>query len=241
MRIQHWAVSDKGNKRESNQDSYLVNESLGLFVVADGMGGHSGGEVASSLAVQTLEQEIKIVKSAPLPSREKLYKAYEQASVRIFDKAATDSPELLGMGTTMVSCYLENKRIYISNVGDSRCYLYSDQYLWQVTEDHSLMNEQIRSGLLRPDQMANFTGRNVITRSVGYERLVHPDIVDREVSAGETYLLCSDGLTGMVTDQKIAEIFNSKPLQEVALALIQAALANGGDDNVTVLLIHILD
>ena len=107
MRIQHWAVSDKGNKRESNQDSYLVNESLGLFVVADGMGGHSGGEVASSLAVQTLEQEIKIVKSAPLPSREKLYKAYEQASVRIFDKAATDSPELLGMGTTMVSCYLE--------------------------------------------------------------------------------------------------------------------------------------
>ena len=241
MRIQHWAVSDKGNKRDSNQDSYLVNESLGLFVVADGMGGHSGGEVASSLAVQTLEQEIKIVKSAPLPSREKLYKAYEQASVRIFDKAATDSPELLGMGTTMVSCYLENKRIYISNVGDSRCYLYSDQYLWQVTEDHSLMNEQIRSGLLRPDQMANFTGRNVITRSVGYERLVHPDIVDREVSAGETYLLCSDGLTGMVTDQKIAEIFNTKPLQEVALALIQVALANGGDDNVTVLLIHIMD
>lgn len=241
MRIQHWAVSDKGNKRESNQDSYLANESLGLFVVADGMGGHSGGEVASSLAVQTLEQEIKIVKNAPLPSREKLYKAYEQASVRIFDKAATDSPELLGMGTTMVSCYLDNKRIFISNVGDSRCYLYSDQYLWQVTEDHSLMNEQIRSGLLRPDQMANFTGRNVITRSVGYERLVHPDIVDREVSVGETYLLCSDGLTGMVTDQKIVEIFNSKPLQEVALALIQAALANGGDDNVTVLLIHILD
>lgn len=241
MRIQHWAVSDKGNKRESNQDSYLVNESLGLFVVADGMGGHSGGEVASSLAVQTVEQEIKMVKSAPLPCREKLYKAYEQASVRIFDKAATESPELLGMGTTMVSCYLENKRIYISNVGDSRCYLYSDQYLWQVTEDHSLMNEQIRNGLLRPDQVANFTGKNVITRSVGYERLVHPDIVDREVSVGETYLLCSDGLTGMVTDQKIAEIFNSKPLQEVALALIQAALANGGDDNVTVLLIHILD
>jgi serine/threonine protein phosphatase PrpC len=241
MRIQHWAVSDKGNKRESNQDSYLVNESLGLFIVADGMGGHSGGEVASSLAVQTVEQEIKMVKSALLSCREKLYKAYEQASVRIFDKAATESPELLGMGTTMVSCYLENKRIYISNVGDSRCYLYSDQYLWQVTEDHSLMNEQIRSGLLRPDQVANFTGKNVITRSVGYERLVHPDIVDREVSVGETYLLCSDGLTGMVTDQKIAEIFNSKPLQEVALALIQAALANGGDDNVTVLLIHILD
>lgn len=238
MRMQHWAVSDKGNKRESNQDSYLVNESLGLFVVADGMGGHSGGEVASSLAVQTLESELKIVKSAPLPSREKLFKAYEKASIRIFDKAATESPELLGMGTTMVSCFLEKNRMYISNVGDSRCYLYFDQTLWQLTEDHSLMNEQIRSGLLRPEHSANFTGKNVITRSVGYERMVHPDIIDREVRAGETYLLCSDGLSGMVSDQKINEIFNTKPIQEVAIALIQAALANGGDDNVTALIIH---
>lgn len=238
MRIQHWAVSDKGNKRDSNQDSYLVNESLGLYVVADGMGGHSGGEVASSLAVQTLEAELKIVKSAPLPPREKLFKAYEQASVRIFDKAATESPELLGMGTTMVSCFVDKTRIYVSNVGDSRCYLYSEQYLWQITEDHSLMNEQIRSGLLRPDQSAGFAGKNVITRSVGYERMVHPDIIDREIKPGETYLLCSDGLSGMVTDQKMNEIFNSKPLQEVAIALIQAALANGGDDNVTALILH---
>ncbi|MFN9067531.1 MAG: Stp1/IreP family PP2C-type Ser/Thr phosphatase [Bdellovibrionales bacterium] len=238
MRVQHWAVSDKGNKRDSNQDSYLVNESLGLFVVADGMGGHSGGEVASSLAVQTLESELKIVKSAPIPPREKLFKSYERASIRIFDKAATESPELTGMGTTMVGCFIEKNRIYISNVGDSRCYLYSDQYLWQLTEDHSLMNEQIRSGLLKPENSATFTGRNVITRSVGYERMVHPDILDREIKSGETYLLCSDGLTGMVSDQKMAEIFNSKPLQEVALALIQAALANGGDDNVTALLIH---
>jgi PPM family protein phosphatase len=242
MRIQHWAVSDKGNKRDSNQDSYLVNESIGLYVVADGMGGHSGGEVASSLAVQTLESELKIVKNAPLPAREKLYKAYEQASVRIYDKAATESPELMGMGTTMVSCFVDKivdkGRIYISNVGDSRCYLFADQYLWQLTEDHSLMNEQIRSGLLRPEQSSSFTGKNVITRSVGYERMVHPDIIDREIRPGETYLLCSDGLSGMVTDQKMEEIFNSKPLQEVALALIQAALANGGDDNVTALILH---
>lgn len=241
MKIQHWAVSDKGNKRESNQDSYLVNESLGLYVVADGMGGHNGGEVASSLAVQTLEAEVKLHRASPTSTREKLFKAYEQASVRIFDKAATESPELIGMGTTMVSCFVDKNKIYISNVGDSRCYLYRDQKLWQVTEDHSLMNEQIRTGLLKPDQMATFSGKNVITRSVGYERLVHPDIIDREIFAGETYLLCSDGLTGMVTDQKICEIFKNKPLQEVALTLIQAALANGGDDNVTALLLNFSD
>lgn len=238
MKIQHWAVSDKGNKRESNQDSYLVNESLGLYVVADGMGGHSGGEVASSLAVQTLEAEVKLHRSSSTSTREKLFKAYEQASIRIFDKAATESPELMGMGTTMVSCLVDKNRIYISNVGDSRCYLYRDQKLWQITEDHSLMNEHIRTGVLKPEHISTFTSKNVITRSVGYERLVHPDIIDREMIPGEAYLLCSDGLTGMVTDQKMCEIFRTKPLQEVALALIQAALINGGDDNVTALLIN---
>jgi len=238
MKMIHWAVSDKGNKRDSNQDSYLVNESLGLFVVADGMGGHSGGEVASSMAVQTLEAELKSLKGTNTPIREKLHQAYEHASVRIFDKAATESPELMGMGTTMVSCYLDQGRIYIANVGDSRCYLYHDAQLWQLTEDHSLLNEQIRTGLIRPENAQNFTGRNVITRSVGYERMVHPDIIDRDIRPGETYLLCSDGLSSLVPDHKILEVFKSKPLHEVALALIQLALSHGGDDNVTVLIVH---
>lgn len=238
MKVIHWAVSDKGNKRDSNQDSYLVNESLGLYVVADGMGGHSGGEVASSMAVQTLEIELKALKVTNTPIREKLHKAYEQASMRIFDKAAHESPELTGMGTTMVGCYLEQGRIYISNVGDSRCYLYRDNQMWQLTEDHSLLNEQIRTGLLKPENAANFTGRNVITRSVGYERQVLPDVIDRDIRPGETYLLCSDGLSSLVPDHKILEVFKTKQLHEVALALIQLALAHGGDDNVTVLIIH---
>ncbi len=238
MKVLHWAVSDKGNKRESNQDSYLVNESIGLYVVADGMGGHSGGEVASSMAVQTLETELKGLKGSTTPTREQLHKAYEQASIRIFDKAANESPELLGMGTTMVSCYLDQGRIYISNVGDSRCYLYANSSLWQLTEDHSLLNEQIRTGLLKPENASNFTGRNVITRSVGYERFVQPDVIDRDIRANETYLLCSDGLSSLVPDTKILEAFTTKPLSEVALALIQLALNYGGDDNVTVLVIH---
>lgn len=238
MKPQVWAVSDKGNRRESNQDSYLVNENLGLFVVADGMGGHSGGEVASSLAVQTLEVELKSMKSMEIPVRELVQKIYEKASIRIFDKAAIESPELIGMGTTMVSCYIADNRVYIGNVGDSRCYLFDQENLWQLTEDHSLINEQIRTGLLKPEQAANFTGRNVITRSVGYERIVQPDVIDREIKAGETYLLCSDGLSGLVPDNKILDCFKTKSLNEVALALVNLALAHGGDDNVTVLVLH---
>ncbi len=238
MKPQVWAVSDKGSKRDSNQDSYLVNESLGLFVVADGMGGHSGGEVASSLAVQTLETEIKVLKTSNLPVKELIQKVYERASIRIFDKAAIESPELMGMGTTMVSCYIDNGRIYIGNVGDSRCYLFDKSNLWQLTEDHSLLNEQIRSGILKPENAANFTGRNVITRSVGYERVVHPDVIEREIKPGETYLLCSDGLSGLVPDSKILDCFKTKSLNETALALVNLALAHGGDDNVTVLVLH---
>lgn len=238
LKPQVWAVSDKGNKRDSNQDSYLVNESLGLFVVADGMGGHSGGEVASSLAVQTLETELKALKSSEIPVRELMHKVFERASIRIFDKAAIESPELMGMGTTMVSCYVDNGRMYIANVGDSRCYLFDKTNLWQLTEDHSLLNEHIRTGLLKAENAASFTGRNVITRSVGYERVVHPDVIDREVKPGETYLLCSDGLSGLVPDNKIAECFRTKTLNEVALALVNLALAHGGDDNVTVLILH---
>lgn len=238
MKPQVWAVSDKGSKRDSNQDSYLVNESLGLFVVADGMGGHSGGEVASSLAVQTLETEIKVLKTTNIPVKELMQKVYERASIRIFDKAAIESPELMGMGTTMVSCYVDNGRIYIGNVGDSRCYLFDNSNLWQLTEDHSLLNEQIRSGILKPENAASFTGRNVITRSVGYERVVHPDVIEREIKPGETYLLCSDGLSGLVPDSKILDCFKTKSLNEIALALVNLALAHGGDDNVTVLVLH---
>jgi serine/threonine protein phosphatase PrpC len=238
MKPQVWAVSDKGSKRDSNQDSYLANENLGIFVVADGMGGHSGGEVASSLAVQTVENEIRALKGSPARFRDVIQKVYERASIRIFDKAAIESPELVGMGTTMVGCFLHEKNVFIGNVGDSRCYLYKDQKLWQLTEDHSLLNEQIRSGLLRPEQASTFTGRNVITRSVGYERAVHVDVIEREVVSGETYLLCSDGLSGLVTDEKILQTFKTKSLSEVALALVNLAIAHGGDDNITVLILH---
>lgn len=238
MNFEAWYLSDKGLRRDSNQDSCLVDKELGLFIVADGMGGHSGGEVASSIAVQTVQEIVSDPEALELSPREVLTRAYETASRRIFDKAANESPQLAGMGTTMVIAYLRGNTLYLANVGDSRCYLFKKPYLWQITEDHSLLNEQVRAGLLSEEQCKNFIGRNVITRSVGYEREVHPDILEREVEPGEIYILCSDGLSGLVTDEKMSQLMNSNPPEKLTKVFVDQALANGGDDNVTVLVIH---
>ena len=241
MKFNSWYLTDKGLRRESNQDSCLINKDLGLFIVADGMGGHSGGEVASSMAVETVE-EIALQPEAQKKSpRELILQFYEEASRRIFDKAATERPELAGMGTTMVMSYLRGKHMYVGNVGDSRCYLFKKPHLWQITEDHSLINEQLRAGVMSEEQVHQFVGRNVITRSVGYERDVYPDIIDREVAPGEIFLLCSDGLSGLVSDQRISEILNENTPDKVVKACVEQALANGGDDNVTVMVIQITE
>lgn len=238
MKFDAWYVTDKGLRRDSNQDSCLINKELGLFIVADGMGGHSGGEVASSLAVETAEEVTLQPAALKKSPREIILQAYEESSRRIFDMAATVRTELSGMGTTMVIAYIRGKHLYIGNVGDSRCYLFKKPYLWQVTEDHSLLNEQLRAGVINEEQIQNFVGRNVITRSVGYERDVYPDVIEREIFPGETFLICSDGLSGLVPDRRISEIFSQNPPDKAVKACVEQALANGGDDNVTVLALH---
>lgn len=238
MKFDAWVLSDKGRRRESNQDSVLINAEAGVFIVADGMGGHSGGEVASSLAVTSAESVFKDPTSLEKSPREVITKAYEEASHRIFDKAAKENPELAGMGTTMVMCYIRKNHIYIGNVGDSRCYLFKKPYLWQITEDHSLINEQIRAGVLTEQQATQVIARNVITRSVGYEREIEPDIFEREIFPGETYLLCSDGLSSLVPDPRIGEILNESSPDQALKNCVEQALVNGGDDNVSVLILH---
>lgn len=238
MKFDSWYLTDKGLRRESNQDSCLINRELGLFIVADGMGGHSGGEVASSMAVETVEEIMLQPDAMKKSPRELLQLSYEEASKRIFDKAANERPELAGMGTTMVMAHIRGRHLYIGNVGDSRCYLFKKPNLWQVTEDHSLINEQLRAGVMSEEQVMQFVGRNVITRSVGYERDVYPDIIEREVAPGEIFLMCSDGLSGLVPDQRISEILNQNTPDKAVKACVEQALANGGDDNVTVMLLH---
>lgn len=240
MRFQSWCISDKGLKLEGKQDTILIDERLGLFIVADGVGGHQGGEVASALAVETVREVVGHPKAHKFTPKEVLYQAYEEASHRIFDRATQDV-KLNGMGTTMVMGYIRDTKIHIANVGDSRAYLYRKPYLWQITEDHSLINEQVRLGLLTEEQALKTVGKNVITRSVGFERDVFPDIIEREISSGDVFLFCSDGLSGMVTDQLMCQIFNQTPMDKVTPKMIEQALEHGGDDNVTVLVLQFQD
>lgn len=240
MRFQSWCLTDKGKKRESNQDSFLIDDRLGLFIVADGVGGHTGGEVASALAVETVREVVAHPKATQFKPKEVLYQAYEEASHRIFDRAAQEV-RLNGMGTTMVMGYYRDTKLYVANVGDSRCYLFRKPYLWQMTEDHSLINEQIRLGMMSEEQARKQLGKNVITRSVGFERDVFPDLLEREVSVGDTFLFCSDGLSGMVTDADMATILNNTSPEKLTQSLVEKALDHGGDDNVTVLIVQFQD
>ncbi len=229
-----WCRTDTGRKRESNQDSFLINQELGLYIVADGMGGHSGGEVASAMAVKAVEQFVLEHRAENLEPRDLISKAYRQASNAIYDRAARDT-KLMGMGTTMVLIYVRDGSAFIANVGDSRVYLFQRPHLWQITEDHSLMNEQLRAGIITEEQVRTFANRNVITRSVGYERDVNVDIFERPTVLGDEFLLCSDGLTGMVDDSLISQLFTENPGEQVTNACIEKALQNGGEDNVTVM------
>jgi serine/threonine protein phosphatase PrpC len=201
------------------------------------MGGHSGGEVASSIAVKTVEDVFQNPPRSNMTPKEILTWAYSESSRRIYDKAANENPELMGMGTTMVAIAHSQGKFLIGNVGDSRIYLYRKPNLWQLTEDHSLVNEQLKAGLISEDQVETFVGRNVITRSVGYERDVLVDILERAESKGDLFLLCSDGLSGMVKDEQILEILNRSQPDEMVDKLLEAALAQGGDDNVTVMVV----
>ena len=143
------------------------------------------------------------------------------------------------MGTTMVMATLINGKLYIGNVGDSRCYLFRDNHLWQLTEDHSLVNEQIRAGIISEDEVHMVSGKNVITRSVGFEEVVDADIFQRKVEKGELYLLCSDGLCGMVDDSVIESILKNNDPRNAVNSCIEAAKQAGGDDNISVIVLQI--
>lgn len=239
MRFEVWAQTDVGLKRDINQDAILVDHDLNLFIVADGMGGHKGGEVASALAVETVQESISKRRSETKVSpRRVLQEAYREASVRIHHKSTFESPELMGMGTTMVLMWEFKNKLYVGNVGDSRSYLYRQNNLWQITEDHSLINEQVRAGVISEEEAPHVIGRNVITRSVGFERDVTVDVFEREPMEGDMYILCSDGLSGLVTPQNLQAIIRSTAPEELVGRCIKEAKAAGGDDNISVIVIR---
>lgn len=236
MKATGYALSDIGMKRKINQDAFLKDDAMGLYVVADGMGGHKGGEVASQLAVEEIQKFCK--EHRDLPPRDRLNQGVNRSCQEIF-KHATQNEELAGMGTTVLALLVHEGSVFIAQVGDSRVYLLSSGGIWQITEDHSLLNEEIRAGRIDAHQAANYQFKNVITRSVGYESKVVVDIYSRKPKAGDMFLMCSDGLSGLVeAEEMLAEVKRGGP--EVGLKnLITLANARGGDDNITALICHI--
>ncbi|MBN1336300.1 MAG: Stp1/IreP family PP2C-type Ser/Thr phosphatase [Deltaproteobacteria bacterium] len=247
MRITSCGITDVGIKRTNNEDAFLINDDLNLFVVCDGMGGHVGGEMASCIAVNTVEEVLASMEALPLGSnaedtaeatREKLRYAIRLAGKRIYDKANVE-PEFKGMGTTVLVLLVQGSQAYVGHVGDSRAYLIRSDTIEQLTEDHSLVNEKVRAGLLTTEEARRHKLRNIITRSLGYQEEVDVDIQVRPVRQDDLFLLCTDGLSNLVDPAEMGETLRTLALQPALKRLVDLACTRGGEDNITTLVTRI--
>ena len=239
MRI--YSATDVGQKRKMNQDYVFasadpVGNLPNLFVVADGMGGHNAGDYASSHAVGIVVEEIR--EDADINPVKVIRHAIESANTEIITQAQKDE-KLRGMGTTMVAATIVGHYAYVANVGDSRLYVAGEQ-IQQITKDHSLVQEMVRMGELNAEEARNHPDKNIITRALGAERTVDVDFFDLKLEPGNVVLMCSDGLSNMVEDDRIGEIISDtdRDLQERGQALISEANRNGGKDNIAIVLIE---
>ena len=239
MRI--YSATDVGQKRKMNQDYVFasadpVGNLPNLFVVADGMGGHNAGDYASSHAVGIVVEEIR--EDADFNPVKVIRHAIESANTEIITQAQKDE-KLRGMGTTMVAATIVGHNAYVANVGDSRLYVAGEQ-IQQITKDHSLVQEMVRMGELNAEEARNHPDKNIITRALGAERTVDVDFFDLKLEPGNVVLMCSDGLSNMVEDDRIGEIISDtdRDLQERGQALISEANRNGGKDNIAIVLIE---
>jgi len=229
----------------ANEDSYLVDANLGLYLVADGMGGHAGGAHASAMCADVVNRVVRrgMGRLVGMPSddvsdaiSEILSISVSEASARIFDHAQADRT-LQGMGTTLTGMLFFGSRGYIVHVGDSRAYLMRAGSCRQITSDHSWLNEQIEAGLLSEEEAQSSDLKHIITRSVGYERGVEADILAVNVSYGDVYLLCSDGLANYITTEELAELAVEYHYADLPRVCVDLALERGGEDNVTVVVV----
>jgi protein phosphatase len=247
MKIISSGLTDVGRKRNHNEDSFLIDEEVQLFVVADGMGGHAGGGTASRIAVETIDRVCRSAREAgvdpflaetnlqesPLP--EVLRNAVESACMAIF-KAAQEDPRLNGMGTTVISLLVRGNHALIAHVGDSRAYLVRGDLIQQISEDHSLVNEQIKAGMITPEEARHSRYKNIITRSVGFEEEVQVDVMGLITEPGDYFVMCSDGLSNFVEDKEIREVCAAATdVSDIPKKLIAMANDRGGDDNITVI------
>jgi protein phosphatase len=242
VRLLYSARTDVGMIRSGNEDNFAVNAGgdRGLFIVADGMGGHAAGEVASEMAVQIIELELASIRDLEeKSSSEKVMEALRKANRNIHDRTITEVDKQ-GMGTTASVLLVNNNRYLIGQVGDSRVYLLRDGALKQLTKDHSYVQEQVDAGFLTPEQARYHPYSNVITRCVGASPDVQPDVYSGDVRVGDLFLVASDGLTGMVDDRRLQILLMSRAEPERKVhALISEANGRGGLDNITAIVIQI--
>jgi serine/threonine protein phosphatase PrpC len=244
MKPRGWSSTDVGLKRDHNEDSFLCSDEIGVYAVADGMGGHLGGERASRMAVEIFEREMRerlrgatpVDLSAIVPKS--MSDAARLASQAIYETALA-SPEHAGMGTTLTSLCFHGQSLTLCHVGDSRAYLVRDGRARQLTEDHSWIQEQVRAGLLSPGDALVSRFRNIITRSVGFEPAVTPDLFTMPVEAGDCYLICSDGLSNYFSVDEIGRILAGQFYSEAGRTLVEIANERGGDDNITCVIVYV--
>ena len=285
MRVVAWGHTDPGRKRDQNQDNYLIDDDLRLYIVADGMGGHQGGETASRMAVDVVTSEVAdsvsdlaaaakrlradrrarllrttqpmdaidgmdtpvddsgddsktdpMIEHVIAPASMVMREAAREAGQRIFD-AALEDPALRGMGTTLTAMLYARGRVHLAHAGDSRAYLFRDNRLEQLTDDHSWIAEQIRAGTMTEAEAKESKFRHIITRSVGFERDVEVDHVGIPVEAGDCFLLCSDGMTNYVENDELETILQRTWHRRAPRRLIDLANERGGDDNITVVVV----
>lgn len=246
MKIFGTVVTDTGHVRKNNEDSCLIDDELGLFIVADGMGGHAAGEIASRLAVDVLRQQVaQGLKSGTIPSMghlpihwtgpTRLLAAAVHVANDIVFRASQERIERHGMGTTLTAALINGSRLSIVHVGDSRLYLFRKGVLTALTRDHSLVSEQLTQGLITPAQADASESKNILTRAVGVGQTVDVDAAEPLLNNGDKILLCTDGLTKMLDEKDIARVLEdgSDPLKS-SKRLVDLALERGGLDNVTV-------
>jgi PPM family protein phosphatase len=250
--LRYWPLTDVGRLRDGNEDSFLVDEKMGLFVVADGMGGHAAGEIASSLAVRAFRDTVAEQKNM-LEAFERgvtaadrtdvlrlLELGVQKACAAVFAQAQLDVSKR-GMGTTLIALLVLGSRGFIAHVGDSRIYLLRGDAVHALTEDHSLINELLKRGRLKPEQIAQLNMKNAVTRAVGVYESVEVDTLDFDVLAGDRFLLCSDGLTEYAQETDILRIFRETPEDRVAQTFVDHANQGGGKDNITVVVVKVPD
>jgi serine/threonine protein phosphatase PrpC len=250
LRIEIAAGTDPGRKRKENEDSYALLDERRLYMVADGMGGHSSGEVASKMAIDVVREVYAETARVPPESwafkwdatkqheENRLTFAVQRANERIYAAAAADL-QRRGMGTTVVAAALRANGVTLAHVGDSRAYLVRDRRIHRLTEDHTLANDLLRSGAVAPEDVAALASKNVLTRALGLKATVVVDTRLLQPMGGDILILCSDGLSSVVDEEDISDIaWTAKTSRDAAIALIGEANASGGPDNVTVILMR---